>query len=449
MKLSTMREINPKETTRAYAFELWMKAPMPMVTFFKILDVSRLVKMSKPMNFRKEHTIYTAIWAMLYASPVINIYTRMAGNPRITFSWTEILHAWEYTSTWLVMFAIHNFLLLPLLLRKRKTGTYLCLSFLILLTGMFITYLNRPMHKNQYKTRMEAEWKADSLAYERVAAVRLGDGRYCSPQNPMRRKPLEYQPIDPLPMLGPGELVAFFGGLLLMGMNLGVKLYFMSQRDRERQKIIDQRNLEQQMEYLKYQVNPHFFMNTLNNIHALVDIDPERAKTTIVELSKMMRHILYEGSKKLIPLTREVEFLNLYVQLMRLRYTRKVHINVDVPPQLPELKLPPLMLIIFVENAFKHGISYREESFIDIKLRVENKRLLFSCCNSKPTQVQRTNEKGGMGLQNVRQRLELLYDDDYTLDINDGEKTYEVKLDIPMQTRLPDAEAEPADVSES
>lgn len=399
------------------------------------------------MNFRKEHTIYTAIWAMLYASPVINIYTRMAGNPRITFSWTEILHAWEYTSTWLVMFAIHNFLLLPLLLRKRKTGTYLCLSFLILLTGMFITYLNRPMHKNQYKTRMEAEWKADSLAYERVAAVRLGDGRYCSPQNPMRRKPLDYQSIDPLPMLGPGELVAFFGGLLLMGMNLGVKLYFMSQRDRERQKIIDQRNLEQQMEYLKYQVNPHFFMNTLNNIHALVDIDPERAKTTIVELSKMMRHILYEGSKKLIPLTREVEFLNLYVQLMRLRYTRKVHINVDVPPQLPELKLPPLMLIIFVENAFKHGISYREESFIDIKLRVENKRLLFSCSNSKPTQIQRTNEKGGMGLQNVRQRLELLYDDDYTLDINDGEKTYEVKLDIPMQARLPEAEVETADVS--
>lgn len=401
------------------------------------------------MNFRKEHIIYSTIWAMLYASPVINIYTRMAGNPRITFSWNEILHAWEYTSTWIVMFTIHNFLLLPILLKKRKTGTYLCLSFLILLTGMFITYLNLPMHKNQYKTRMEAEWKADSLAYERVAAVRLGDGRYCSPQNPMRRKPLDFQPIDPLPMLGPGELVAFFGGLLLMGMNLGVKLYFMSQRDRERQKIIDQRNLEQQMEYLKYQVNPHFFMNTLNNIHALVDIDPERAKTTIVELSKMMRHILYEGSKKLIPLTREVEFLNLYVQLMRLRYTRKVHINVDVPPQLPELKLPPLMLIIFVENAFKHGISYREESFIDIKLRVENKRLLFSCCNSKPTQVQRTNEKGGMGLQNVRQRLELLYDDDYTLDINDGEKTYEVKLDIPMQTRLPDAEAETADVSKA
>lgn len=386
------------------------------------------------MNFRKEHTIYTFMWALLYASPVVNIYTRMAANPKISFSWGEILHTWEHTSIWLVMFAIHNFLLLPILLRKRKTGTYLCLSVAILLTGTFINYLGRPTRRHIEEIRMEEEWKADSIAYERVAAVRLGDGRYCSPQNPMHRKPLEYRPIEPLPMLGPGELVAFFGGLLLMGMNLGVKLYFMSQRDLERQKIIDKQNLEQQMEYLKYQVNPHFFMNTLNNIHALVDIDPERAKTTIVELSKMMRHILYDGGKKLIPLTCEVEFLNLYVQLMRLRYTNKVHISVNLPKQLPELKLPPLMLIIFVENAFKHGISYREESFVDISVEVENKRLLFGCRNSKPTQPQKSNEKGGMGLQNVRQRLELLYEDDYTLSINDAEKTYEVKLDIPMQS---------------
>ena len=385
------------------------------------------------MNFRKEHTIYTFMWAVLYASPVVNIYTRMAGNPQITFSWGEIFHAWTFTSVWLVMFTIHNFLLLPILLRKRKTGTYLCLAIAILLSGSIFNYLLRPTNKRLEEIRME-EMKANSQAYEHVAAVRLGDGRYCRPQNPMSRKPSEYPAIDPLPMLGPGELVAFFGGLLLMGMNLGVKLYFISQRDLERQKIIDKQNLEQQMEYLKYQVNPHFFMNTLNNIHALVDIDPERAKTTIVELSKMMRHILYEGSKKLIPLTHEVEFLNLYVQLMRLRYTNKVHINVTLPKQLPELKLPPLLLIIFVENAFKHGISYREESFVDIDIKVEDKHLLFTCRNSKPSQPQKSNEKGGMGLQNVRQRLELLYDDDNMLNIKDDERTYEVKLNIPMQS---------------
>ena len=397
-----------------------------------------LLKTTK-MNYRKEHIIYTLLWIVLYLSPVMSMYMRMSTNPHIDFSWNDIFNAWKFNTVWLVLFAIHNFLLAPLLILKRRTWLYTGLAVSLLAVTMCTLYAMRPdHHKYPPKPVPPTEY---------VECTRCDYDRPYS-DNPERSKS-EMRMFSPMPLFGPGEMVAAFGGLLLMGMNLGVKLYFMSQRDRERQKIIDQRNLEQQMEYLKYQVNPHFFMNTLNNIHALVDIDPERAKTTIVELSKMMRHILYEGSKKLIPLTREVEFLNLYVQLMRLRYTRKVHINVDVPPQLPELKLPPLMLIIFVENAFKHGISYREESFIDIKVRVENKRLLFSCCNSKPTQVQHTNEKGGMGLQNVRQRLELLYDDDYTLDISDGEKTYEVKLDIPMQTRLPDAEAETADVSKS
>ena len=384
------------------------------------------------MNFRKEHTIYSAIWAMLYASPVINIYTRMAGNPRITFSWTEILHAWEYTSTWLVMFAIHNFLLLPLLLRKRKTGTYLCLSFLILLTGMFITYLNRPMHKNQYKTRMEAEWEADSLAYERVAAVRLGDGRYCSPQNPMRRKPLDYQPIDPLPMLGPGELVAFFGGLLLMGMNLGVKLYFRSQEATKAIAQIEKHALERQLQYLKYQVNPHFLMNTLNNIHALVDIDPERAKASIVELSKLMRYVLYEGNNKLTSLSREVQFLHNYVRLMSMRYSGNVRISLDVPETLPDSMLPPLLLVIFVENAFKHGISYRNKSFVEISLKPQADRLLFDCRNSRQQNTQDENMKGGVGLSNVRRRLDLLFPGNYTLDIKEQEDTYAVHLDIPL-----------------
>ena len=384
------------------------------------------------MNFRKEHTIYSAIWAMLYASPVINIYTRMAGNPRITFSWNEILHAWEYTSTWLVMFAIHNFLLLPLLLRKRKTGTYLCLSFLILLTGMFITYLNRPMHKSQYKTRMEAEWKADSLAYERVAAVRLGDGRYCSPQNPMRRKPLDYQPIDPLPMLGPGELVAFFGGLLLMGMNLGVKLYFRSQEATKAIAQIEKHALERQLQYLKYQVNPHFLMNTLNNIHALVDIDPERAKASIVELSKLMRYVLYEGNNKLTSLSREVQFLHNYVRLMSMRYSGNVRISLDVPETLPDSMLPPLLLVIFVENAFKHGISYRNKSFVEISLKPQADRLLFDCRNSRQQNTQDENMKGGVGLSNVRRRLDLLFPGNYTLDIKEQEDTYAVHLDIPL-----------------
>ena len=120
-------------------------------------------------------------------------------------------------------------------------------------------------------------------------------------------------------------------------------------------RLLEKENLNQQLEYLKYQINPHFFMNTLNNIHALVDIDPEKAKTTIVELSKMMRYLLYEGNNSLIPLHREVEFLRNYITLMKLRYTDKVKIDTDIPVSLPDRRLPPLLLITFVENAFKHG----------------------------------------------------------------------------------------------
>lgn len=134
-------------------------------------------------------------------------------------------------------------------------------------------------------------------------------------------------------------------------MNLGVMLFFKSNKDEAELQLLEKQNLQQQLEYLKYQINPHFFMNTLNNIHALVDIDPEEAKTTIVELSKMMRYILYEGNKPIIPLQREIQFLENYITLMKLRYTNKVKITLNIEKNIPDYGVPPLMLITFVENA--------------------------------------------------------------------------------------------------
>lgn len=356
------------------------------------------------MNYRKEHIIYATIWLLVYVSPLANIYMRMSSNPFLHFSWHEVYNSWMFITIWFVMFFVHNFFVSPELLVKRRAGRYMCLVLLLLLAGMYLTYTMRPplpMHPHRHF-------------------------------HPEPYRDFDMPMFGPLNILGPGEIVSFFGGLMLMGLNIGVKLYFKQQQDREQQDRIAKRNLEQQMEYLKYQVNPHFFMNTLNNIHALVDIDPERAKTTIVKLSKMMRHLLYEDNKKFIPLSREVEFLNHYIQLMRLRYTERVHINIAIPQQLPERQLPPLLLIIFVENAFKHGISYRSESFVDIGLTTTPDRLLFSCRNSKPSQPQPSEAKGGMGLQNVRQRLDLIFGNDYSLDIEDGKNEYAVRLDIPL-----------------
>ena len=361
------------------------------------------------MNYRKEHFIYTLMWILIYISPFMGTYMRMSSNPHIEFSWYEVLNAWKFDTVWLVLFAVHNFMLAPLLILKRRTILYVTLSFALVGVAMGILWFLRPAYHHHRLPRYSR--------HERVL---------------YRDNIADFRPDEPFPFFGPGELVAAFGGLLLMGMNLGVKLYFKSQEDTKLLTQIDKHNLERQLEYLKYQVNPHFFMNTLDNIHALVDIDPERAKTTIVELSKMMRYILYEGNNRLIPLPREVQFLSNYVQLMRLRYTDKVSIRMSAPSNLPDVMIPPLLLIMFVENAFKHGISYRTESFVYITVDVKDDRLKFVCRNSKQHLTVKEKKGGGMGLVNVRRRLDLLFQDTYTLKIEDRENEYDVSLDLPL-----------------
>ena len=403
------------------------------------------------MNYRKEHIIYTSIWLLLYLSPLASLYMRMSSNPNIAFSWHEILNAWAFNTVWLVLMLIHNFLLLPILILKRRTWQYLMLASALLISCTFASFLIRPAGPrfDDKDKRMEM---SDTNYYicgesDSCHAPGLCQKMEHDPKEDMCRKPIhggkpfprprynpdELRPISPVPMLGPGEAVAFFGGLMLMGMNLGVKLYFKTQEDRDHQEMLEKQDLERQLEYLRYQVNPHFFMNTLNNIHALVDINPERAKTTIVELSKMMRYILYEGDKKLIPVQREALFLKNYIELMRLRYSSRVSINLDIPEMMPDVMLPPLLLIIFVENAFKHGVSYAAPSFIDIKVTVTQEMLQFKCRNSRQEQKpDEKKKKGGVGLANARRRLDLLFHDKYSLEIKEDDKEYDVQLEIPL-----------------
>lgn len=407
--------------------------------------------MTTHMNYRKEHIIYTSIWLLLYISPLASLYMRMSSNPNITFSWHEILNAWEFNTVWLVLMLIHNFLLLPILILKRRTWKYLVLASALLISCTFASFLIRPtgpriddMEKRMVMSDYNYYICGES---DSCHAPGLCQKMEHDPKEDMCRKPIhggkpfprprynpdELRPINPVPMLGPGEAVAFFGGLLLMGMNLGVKLYFKTQEDREQREKLEKQDLERQLEYLRYQVNPHFFMNTLNNIHALVDINPERAKTTIVELSKMMRYILYEGDKKLIPVQREALFLKNYIELMRLRYSSRVSINLDIPEMMPDVMLPPLLLIIFVENAFKHGVSYAAPSFIDIKVTVTQEMLQFKCRNSRQEQKpDEKKKKGGVGLANARRRLDLLFHDKYSLEIKEDDKEYDVQLEIPL-----------------
>ena len=156
----------------------------------------------------------------------------------------------------------------------------------------------------------------------------------------------------------------------------------------------------------------------------------------IMELSKLMRYVLYEGAKPRTTLSEEMRFIANYVELMRKRYPgRKVHIHLELPEGNRErVFLPPLLFISIIENAFKHGISYRNPSFVEIRLFMEKKMLHLDCMNSIHRLPPKESCAGGVGLSNLRQRLQLLYGDAFTLDIAEkDEKTYQVKLIIPCE----------------
>ena len=384
-----------------------------------------------------ENTAYAALWGLLFAAPLLSLYVRTSNDSNLEFNWQEVFIVWQHIAVYLLFFLVHNFILAPLLIYRHKRWLYGMLTLCMI--GLFTFYQcqQRPddLRRKHRMERMERMKQRMEERRERMdGRERMEDPEGMDEyrgERPERRPDFRRHHRERPPMFG-GErdIIAIVILILMCGMNLGVKLYFKTRDDQKKLLRLEKENLEQQLEYLKYQINPHFFMNTLNNIHALVDIDAEKAKSTILELSKMMRFILYEGDKKGVPLTREFDFIRNYVTLMRLRYTDKVHINMELPIQVPDKQIPPLMLITFIENAFKHGISYQHESFIDIKAEVKDNQLQFTCRNSKAEKP--NEEKGGIGLTNVRQRLHLLYDNRYKLHIQDETDIYNVQLTIPL-----------------
>ena len=392
---------------------------------------------------RHENLIYLVMWGVLFAAPLVSHYVGSVSDESSTLHEQtalitgDVMRVWRKLIVYLVLFLIHNFLLAPLIIYAHKRVAYFSLVA-VLVAGFTVIQCSgnpqRPRHRDFMHPRMEQE----ALAPEWNHGEDMGH-RPPFDHSPMegeermselfKHGPHDFRQGTP-PIFREHDVMAVVVLILMFGANLGLKGYFRSRNDQKRLAQLEKQNLEQQLEYLRYQINPHFFMNTLNNIHALVDIDPAKAQETIVELSKMMRFVLYEGDKHGVPLSREFEFIRTYIKLMQLRFTDKVRITVDLPAEVPDKTVPPLMLISFIENAFKHGVSYKKASFIEIKVEVEGDSLHFSCRNTKAEKP--NEEKGGVGLANVRKRLNLLFDHNYTLRISDGVEVYDVDLVIPL-----------------
>ena len=380
----------------------------------------------------QENLIYLAVWVLLFLAPLLSLYVRTMNDMYLLFDWTEVFLVWRRLLLFLLLFLVHNFLLAPLLIHRNKRIAYFSIVAVVIAAFTVYQCSTRPdmakpmghrppphMERTSPPALPQREGAEDSHGIMNVEKV-------ITPR-PHREGPGAGLPP---PIIGEHDILAIVILILMFGANLGIKGWFRSRDDRKRLTELERENLSQQLEYLRYQINPHFFMNTLNNIHALVDIDPEKAKDTILDLSKMMRFVLYEGNKQSVPLSRELDFIRHYVTLMKLRYTDKVKIALDLPDETPDRQIPPLILVTFIENAFKHGVSYKHESFIEMKVTVENETMHFSCHNSKADHP--NEEKGGIGLANVRKRLDLIYGERYRLSIKDKSDAYHVELYLPL-----------------
>lgn len=190
-----------------------------------------------------------------------------------------------------------------------------------------------------------------------------------------------------------------------------------------------------ELELLKYQLNPHFLMNTLNNIHALIEIDSATAQEAVRMLSKLMRFMYNENSHERIDIQKDMETMKTYFDLMRLRFIDTVDIQFNIPPTLPNLKIPPCIFVNLAENAFTHGVSYQNKAFVYFDLSIDDQWVCGKVRNSRPSQP--TNVKStGFGLDALRNRLEYLYEGRYEYNVQITDTEYIVELKIPIDDNL-------------
>lgn len=343
-----------------------------------------------------EHVIYISMWLVVVIFPLINELIQASRGQ--DFTWNDILWRWKGMIPFLVLFLIHNYVLIPQLLLDRKIKKYSA-GVLLLLGTFFI--------------------------YEYVAHLFIV-GSVLPHPGPPDLPPPHFSMAMPVIL---NDLL----GMLMLGFNLAIVLLFKYQREQENRKVLDSIRLQEELKYLKAQINPHFFMNMLNNIHAMIDVDQVKAQEMILELSKLMRYVLYEGESPMTTFANEVKFISSYVALMRQRYpSDKVEIELNVPNNPSDkVKLPPLLFIAFVENAFKHGISYRRKSHIRICVSEEGGKIYFFCRNTKTETASADASSGGVGLENIKRRLNLLYCGKSALRIEDGSDYYTVNMIIP------------------
>jgi hypothetical protein len=372
-------------------------------------------------NWRSiEQISYWLVWLILLFLPLIFWdFNDPQQQKRLIGGWVRIL-------PFFFIFLIHNFILLPYLLLKRRYLAYGILTVILILGINYWFIFSDSLHNIIINLMEGRQEKLNEMAEH------LNEQRNWQHNGEHEKG---YQGAQYWKWHNPSWFVFTYNSiisLLVAGFNAAMKYITQNLNREQLRKELEKETAESQLMVLQNQVSPHFFMNTLNNIHALIDYNREDAKEAVLRLSKMMRYLLYESDNGRTSLKKEIEFLASYIDLMRLRLQPEVDLRVNFPDPVPEVEIYSLLTISFLENAFKYGIDPRAPSFIHILLEADENRIHFNVRNSKTLKGEGSVQPGGLGIENARKRLDLLYGKQYSLKIYNRDLEYEVDLIYPV-----------------
>ena len=343
--------------------------------------------------------LYAIIWVLVLISPYFRYMQDIGPN-----SWNRMIGDWTNLGLLFFVFLVNLFVLVPKLLLKSKRSQYAVIVIVMIVVVAGVNVLLHPPIMPPPSPGLDL--------------------------HPSEMQPDGQQGLQSLLGTILNNLIT---ALLIIGSSTALELEYKWLSEQKLRKDAEKEHLKTSLALLRHQVSPHFFMNTLNNIHTLVEIDQGKAQNAIERLSTLMRYFLYDSVRGTISLKKEVEFIQSFIALMQLRYSDEVEISLTLPDQVPDIEIPPMLFISFLENAFKHGVHYPHKSFVYFELQLNNASLNCRIKNSKhPVTASKDEEYSGLGLENIRKSLNLLYRDHYQLDISENDKEFEVHLVIPL-----------------
>jgi two-component system LytT family sensor kinase len=316
---------------------------------------------------------------------------------------------------WVVVFYLTAYVSVPRLLMKGRTGWFV---LVLLGTAVAVQLLSRGLENALHLPELMRQAFHAAEASRQPALLR-------------------HRPPGPPPPGRGGrfDLVTLLITLLVLGIATAITVVQHWQREAQLRERVDQQRTEAELALLKAQINPHFFFNTLNNIYSLTLIDGERARAALHRLSRMMRYVLYDTAAGQAQLSQEVAFVQDYITLMQLRLTDRVQVVFEHPEPVREVLIAPMILLPFVENAFKHGVAATQASRIVISLKQPTpSRLEIEVRNTLvPKSSTDLAGSNGIGLVNTRRRLDLLYPGRYTLHVTERTPDNEFDVQLALQ----------------